>query len=365
MKKIASILTALIILFTSVSLAEDLPSLSDADLLELYRQVSEEIECRNLSAETSYSPREDQLLFPDFLSAVDAAGEYAAVGGDIDYLSVVMKKDGKFIRMITLLDDHARELYMAAMSADDAGESYEVFKEYAWSLPISYSEEITEKPKAQAELDAQAGKTAGQLIEEEGYSFYGAGGGIDLPVIVDLSYGMFSYTFEAEASFEEYLEYMERDDPESLKLKSGTLSGFSGSATDLDYLADGTLEPQVVPNITAEEALAVYSIPPIEEYTVKAWPLTDEGYSDLLANKESRYGQVYLIKGVVHEVLSRRPLTVIINTGEDGKSQPVMVEFPEQPGFSPEAGSSCRIYADVSSACYILPVLIARYSFTN
>ena len=42
-----------------------------------------------------------------------------------------------------------------------------------------------------------------------------------------------------------------------------------------------------------------------------------------------------------------------------------MVEYPAHSSFSPEEGICYRIYADVTSSCYILPVLTARYSFTG
>ena len=350
MKRIFTVLLAIIVLLFSASLAEDFSSLSDTDLLALYRSVTEELANRNL-------PRSQS-----FRDAVDTAGKSVTVGTDIDYLVAAMEKDGKYLRVVTLTDDHARELYMASMRAKDSGESFETFSKYAWSLPVSYTEEITAKPKEQAELDAKAGKTVGELMEE-GYDLYGSGGGINMPTVVDLSYGLFNYEFEVEASFEEYQEYRDRDELGRLKVKSGKLSGFSGIATDPDYLADGTYAPRVVPNITLEEASAVHSVPPLEEYTSKAWPLTAEGYSDLLNNMEARYGQVYMVEGVVHQVLSRSPLTVIINTGEDGQSQPVVVECPDQLSFSLEEGRCYRIYADVTSACYILPVLTACYCF--
>ena len=316
-------------------------------------------------ASVSLAEKTDTYLnqVTNFSKAVDCAGEFVSVGGDIDYLSVVTEADGTFLRMVTLLDDHARELYMAAIYGENAGEeAVGAFNAYAWTLPVSYTEKITAKPKEQAELDALAGKTVGEILEE-GYVLYGAGGGIDLPTVVDLSYGLFSYTFEADASFEEYLKYEGGDDLASLKVKGGRLSGFSSLATNLDYLADGTYEPQVVPNITAEEAAAAQAVPPAEEYTAKAWPFTEETYADLLKNADARFGQVYMIRGVVHQVLSQDPLTVIINTSDDGVSQPAVVEWPGQPGFSLEAGVRCRIYADVSSACFILPVLTARYIY--
>ncbi len=296
-----------------------------------------------------------------FRDAVEAAGENAAVGGDIDYLAVAAEKDGRYFRTVTILDDKAKELYMAAMAADAPGAVHEAFEAYAWSLPVCYTEEIAVKPKDQAELDAQVGKTVGELAEQ-GYSHYGDGGGKGFPTVVDMSSGLFLYAFEVDASFEEYLELDGWDGLKNLKVKSGKLCGFYMNATNLDYLADGTYQPQVVPNYTAEEAAAADSVPPLEEYSQRAWPLTAEGYADLQNNPDARYGQVYMVEGVVHQVLSQSPMRLIVYTGEDGKSQPVVVEYPAQSSFNWEAGKSFRIYADVSSACYILPVLTARYT---
>ena len=108
----------------------------------------------------------------------------------------LMEKDGKYIRVVTLPDDRTRQLYMDLMTADDPGEAYEAYHSYAWSLPVSYVEKITAQPKEQAELDALAGKTVGEL-EKEGYEIYGSGGGTGLPTTVDLTYGFFDYEFEA------------------------------------------------------------------------------------------------------------------------------------------------------------------------
>lgn len=300
----------------------------------------------------------------DFRTAVNAAEEPVSIGGDIDYLSLVTFKAGKHVRMVTLLDDRARELYMAAMARDAADNAYDVFSDYAWSLPVTYVEEITQKPKKQAELDALTGKTVADALQQ-GYVISGSGGGLYIPTTVDLAFGMFDYTFEADATFEEYMEHNEKEDLGSLKLKSGKLSGYSPYSSDLEYLADGTYAPQFVPNVTAEEAAAAAVAPPAEEYTKKAWPLDAESYTELLNNIDARFGQVYLVKGTVHEVLSGDPLTLVVNTGEDGKSQPVVVKCPNMSGYSPKAGDSCRIYADVSSACFVLPELTGRYSYTE
>ncbi len=290
-----------------------------------------------------------------FREAVEAEGDHASIACDIDYLAAVTDRDGKYIRMITLLDDHAKELYMAALAEADSNEALRAFDTYAWSLPVSYTEEITAVPKDQAELDGLAGKTVGELMEE-GYAFYGIGGGEGLPTLVDLSYGIFIYEFEADVPFEYYQAQDSWDGMENFRVKSGKLSGSLVIAANPDYLADGTYEPQVTPNI---------SVPPLEEYSLKARALDADGYSELLDSLDVRYGQVYMAEGVVHQVLSRYPMKVIINTSEDGKSRPVVIEWPERPDVSPEEGSAWRIYGDVSSACYILPVLTARYTFAG
>ena len=307
--------------------------------------------------------REAEPPSVSFRGAVDAGGEGVSVGGDVDYLAAVLEKDGKVLRLVTLLDDRAKELYMAGLAADDSGETFEAFTAYAWSLPVTYSEELTAKPKQQAELDAQAGKTVGELLDQ-GYSLYGSGGGVDLPTVVDLSCGLFNYAFEADASFEEYQEYRDRDDLASLRVKSGKLSGFSSLATNPDYLADGTYAPRVVPHITAEDAAAAADVPPPEEYAAEAQPLTAEAYAALVKDVDAGYGRVYRVEGTVRQVLSRNPLTLVVNTGTDGDPRPVVIECAGGLSLSPEAGSPCRVFADVSSACYLLPVLTARYVLT-
>ena len=178
MKKIFIVLLALA-LSLSAALAEESPSLPEGNAkapVVLWSQ---------------FAP-------VDFRTAVNAAEEPVSIGGDIDYLSLVTFKAGKHVRMVTLLDDRARELYMAAMARDAADNAYDVFSDYAWSLPVTYVEEITQKPKKQAELDALTGKTVADALQQ-GYVISGSGGGLYIPTTVDLAFGMFDYTFEADA----------------------------------------------------------------------------------------------------------------------------------------------------------------------
>ena len=54
MKKIMIVLLAAMVMLSSVSLAEDLSSLADADLLSLYRRISIEQESRNIDPKAVY-----------------------------------------------------------------------------------------------------------------------------------------------------------------------------------------------------------------------------------------------------------------------------------------------------------------------
>ena len=109
----------------------------------------------------------------------------------------------------------------------------------------------------------------------------------------------------------------------------------------------------------------VYYLPPADEYTVKAWPLTEEGYAELLSNITVRAarGQVYVVKGIVQYSVSDKPQMVVINTSDDGKSQPVLVENYTKTKW--EVGKYYRLYADANSTYNGMPFLNARYTYTK
>jgi len=122
---------------------------------------------------------------------------------------------------------------------------------------------------------------------------------------------------------------------------------------------------QVDPPVTMKKTALTPDVLLIEEYSAQAWAITAEGYTDLLNNMDTRIGQVYVIKGFIQEVLSDNPLRVLMNTGEDGASQPVIVECPAYRNFTWEPGTFYRIYADASSIENEIPVLTAQYSYTE
>ena len=107
----------------------------------------------------------------------------------------------------------------------------------------------------------------------------------------------------------------------------------------------------------------VYYLPPADEYTTKAWPLSADGYAELLSNISVRAAnnQVYVVKGVVQYVVSDKPQMVVINTSDDGKSQPVLVQNYTKTKW--EVGKYYRIYADAYNTYNGMPWLNARYTY--
>ncbi len=109
----------------------------------------------------------------------------------------------------------------------------------------------------------------------------------------------------------------------------------------------------------------VYYVPSADVYTPKAWPLTAEGYSELISNVSVRAArtQVYLVTGHLAYFVSEKPQMAVFYTSEDEKSQPVLVENYSSRTW--EEGVYYRIYADAYSTYNAMPWLNARYTYLN
>lgn len=107
----------------------------------------------------------------------------------------------------------------------------------------------------------------------------------------------------------------------------------------------------------------IYYIPNQDEYTPKAWPLDASGYSELLSNNVVRTerNQIYEVKGTIAEIISVKPQMAIVYTGEDGKSQPVLVENFTKTTWV--LGEYYRIFADANGTYSSMPRLSARYTY--
>lgn len=107
----------------------------------------------------------------------------------------------------------------------------------------------------------------------------------------------------------------------------------------------------------------VYYVPPANTYTTKAWAMDSTNYNELLNNMTVRAAktQVYVIKGKVQYSVSDKPQMVVINTSDDGLSQPVLVQNYSKTTWV--VGETYEIYADAYSTYNNMPWLNARYTY--
>jgi hypothetical protein len=68
-----------------------------------------------------------------------------------------------------------------------------------------------------------------------------------------------------------------------------------------------------------------------------------------------------VVTGVVQYSVSDKPQMVVINTSEDGKSQPVLVQNYTNTVW--EVGTYYRLFADAYSTYNGMPWLNARYTY--
>ena len=182
-------------------------------------------------------------VFSSFSKAVEAAGETASIGGSSSSLVIVMEMDGRLLRSVALLDDRAKELFEAAIEDDSSDVPFRTFDEYAWQLPVSYTEEITAVPMSREELDALDGKTILEL-EMSGFTYFDAAEAGTGLANVRMACGFYEYTFETDVPYAEYQALENTDALKDVAVRNGKYTGLSALATNLDYYADGSYHPK-------------------------------------------------------------------------------------------------------------------------
>lgn len=107
----------------------------------------------------------------------------------------------------------------------------------------------------------------------------------------------------------------------------------------------------------------VYYLPSIDIYSRKAWAFTRQDYVELMNNIESRIknARIYVMEGVIKEVLSSRPQMVILDASTDGREQLVLLEHAARTGVSFIQGQRYKVYADVSGVYMNMPKMMARF----
>lgn len=116
---------------------------------------------------------------------------------------------------------------------------------------------------------------------------------------------------------------------------------------------------------TSELNYVIYYVPSAAEYTVKAWALTNGGYSELLNNISLRAAnrQIYLAAGTITSMISEKPQMAIIDVGTEGTEQLLMVENYSKTTW--KVGEWYRLYGDVAGSYDGKPWLQVRYTYSK
>lgn len=107
----------------------------------------------------------------------------------------------------------------------------------------------------------------------------------------------------------------------------------------------------------------VYYVPSVDIYTRKAWAMDARNYGDLIdrINVLTEKNQVYVVKGIVVSQISEKPQMVIINSSDDGKSQPVVLENKTKKKFV--VGEYFTVFADADLTYNGMPHLLVRFLY--
>ena len=137
-------------------------------------------------------------LFHTIREALDTSEGLAQISETDDFVTLILDRNGKYYRAVTMMDATAKELYQAAMAAGTTA-VFELFDEYTWRLPVSKTEEITAAAKEQTELDELAGAKVREIMDAWGCrDFIYSQETDDEPIIITLENGLFTYAFETE-----------------------------------------------------------------------------------------------------------------------------------------------------------------------
>ena len=227
MKKTISILAAIMLLFTSIAFADELPAETDPFHFETFRDV---------------------------VVSMEEGDTYTVSDG---YAVAVIQRNGRCFRVAASFDEHAEELYNALLEdKNDASDRFTVLSEYARTLPVLYTEELSVVPFTQDELDAMAGKTIEEVMSEPwelGMRNYPEEAQAGQDIVFPMEKGFCEYELVINEPFEVYQERRagDRYDPVTimslrnyldLTVRCVRYTGISTfNALNLSYQADGTL----------------------------------------------------------------------------------------------------------------------------
>ena len=212
MKRMTAILSIVMILLTSVALAQSPATPTDIGATPTDLRAS--------NRETVQRP-----AFDNFGEALKAEPADVAIYGDKSCTTMV-ESSGIYYRFVAKYDNKAKKLWKEGQeeaSTDQVWPGQE-FIDYICTLPVKYDGEFTDQPVEQEELDQLLGKTVAEA-KKAGYQF--------VPTRYDeapaeitgtLTKGYFEYQIIISESYDEYQEHKQKNSYDDLTIKGISLS---------------------------------------------------------------------------------------------------------------------------------------------
>ena len=195
MKKLVAVLSIVMILLTSVALAQDYATPTDIRATPT--------DMRAVNRDMVQRPS-----FDTFGEALKAEPADEAFYND-KFCATIVQSDGVYYRFVAKYDKEAKNLWNEAQKADpaDGTDPMQAFQDYINKLPVKYDGEFTEQPLEQGELEKLIGKTVAEA-KKAGYSFIRGEQEESTPeVTCGLTKGYFSYLITLNESYDVYQEH--------------------------------------------------------------------------------------------------------------------------------------------------------------
>ena len=212
MKKITALLSIVMILLTSVALAQSPATPTDIGPTQTRSRTS--------GRDTVQRP-----AFDKFGEALKTEPADVAMYGDKSCVTIV-ESSGVYYRFVAKYDNKAKKLWKEGQEEESADQIWpdQEFIDYVCTLPVKYEGEFTDPPLEQTELDQLAGKTVAE-VKKAGYQFVPARYTEEpAEITCTLTKGYYEYQIILSESYDVYQEHYQKRSYDKLTIKSVSLS---------------------------------------------------------------------------------------------------------------------------------------------
>ena len=208
MKKMTALLSIVMILLTSVALAQSPATPTDLNATPT--------DLRAYNRDTVQRP-----VFDNFGEALKAEPADLAIYGDKSCTTIVASS-GVYYRFVAKYDNKAKKLWKEGQEAQPADQIWpdQEFIDYVCTLPVKCECEFSDLPLEQAELDQLIGKTVAEA-KKSGYQFIATRYDEEpAEITCTLTKGYYEYQITLSESYDVYQEHYQKRSYDKLTMKS-------------------------------------------------------------------------------------------------------------------------------------------------